>query len=466
MIAPMQSTPFDDGFVWGVASSSFQIEGAVDDGGRSSSIWDDFARVPGCIKGGDTGETACDSYNRFADDIGLIGDLGANAYRFSIAWPRVIPSGVGPSNDAGLAYYDRVVDALLARGIEPWVTLYHWDLPSDLEARGGWLNRDIVTWFADYTRAVVERLSDRVSHWFTLNEPQIFLGHGYAIGEHAPGKRLSRKEWLLAAHHALMAHGRSVQIIREAAKKTPVIGWAPVGSVVCPRTADPDEIELARRETFSIGDGNPINNTWYADPVILGHYPEDGLRLYGEDAPAVEPGDMELMCQPIDFYGVNIYSGGLVRRPEENGSAPPRWTERGYPRTMFDWPVRPESLYWGPRFLQERYGLPVYVTENGLASMDWVHADGAVHDAARIDFISRYLGELRRAQADGVDVRGYFHWSILDNFEWAEGYRMRFGLVYVDFETLERVPKDSYRWYQRIIETGGACLPASPVPVR
>ena len=335
-----------------------------------------------------------------------------------------------------------------------------------MERRGGWLNREIVSWFGDYVRLVVERLSDRVSRWITLNEPQIFLGLGYGNGEHAPGLRLPRADLLKATHHALLAHGRAVQVIREHARTTPLVGWAPVGPVTCPPTDHPDDVEAARAATFSIGEGGPYNNTWYSDPAVLGHYPEDGLRLYGPDAPQVRPGDMELIRQPLDWYGVNIYSGTMLRRPSDNGHAPAAWTERGYPRTMFDWPVRPQSLYWGTRFLHERYGLPIYVTENGLASMDWVHADGHVHDTARIDFLTRYLGELRRASLSGVDVRGYFHWSILDNFEWAEGYRMRFGLVYVDFRTLERLPKDSYHWYREVIRSQGRNLTSVPVPVR
>jgi len=463
---PTDALEFPPEFVWGVASSSYQIEGAVAEDGRAPSVWDDFSHTPGKIKTGDTGDVACDSYHRSAEDADLIAGLGAGAYRLSIAWPRVIPDGTGAINEPGLAYYDRVVDELLERGVDPWITLYHWDLPSALHARGGWQNRDIVEWFADYTRAVVDRLSDRVSHWMTLNEPQIFLGYGYGSGTHAPGLQLSQRDLLLATHHALLAHGRACQVIREHAKKPPTIGWAPVGAVACPATDDPADVEAARHDTFTIGHGGAGGNTWYADPVVLGHYPEDGLALYGDDAPKARAGDMDLICQPLDFYGVNIYSGGMTRAGRNGEDKAHWWAEPGGPVTCFGWPVRPQALYWGCRFIQERYKLPVYVTENGLASMDWVHADGHVHDTGRIDFLARYLSEVRRAIGDGVDVRGYFQWSILDNFEWAEGFRMRFGLVYVDYRTLERLPKDSYRWYAEAIRTHGRSIPEVPAAVR
>jgi beta-glucosidase len=455
-----------DGFVWGVASASYQVEGAAAEGGRSPSVWDEFSQTPGKTHEGHTGAVACDSYHRPDEDADLIAGLGATGYRLSIAWPRVVPAGVGDLNEPGLAYYDRLVDALLARGVDPWVTLFHWDMPACLYRRGGWLNRDAPSWFADYTEAVVDRLSDRVTHWFTLNEPQIFLGLGHNEGTHAPGLRLSRKDVLLATHHALLAHGTSAQVIRARAKRPSQIGCAPVGNLKSPATDGAADVEAARAATFSVPEkGWTFNYTWYCDPMLRGHYPEDGLALFGKDAPEVRPGDMETIRQPMDFFGVNIYSSDVVRAGPD-GAAEPAPRGPGYPITMFRWPVQPDALYWGPKFLQERYRLPVVITENGLASMDWVHTDGQVHDAGRIDFLTRYLLELRRAIADGVDVRGYFQWSIMDNFEWAEGYALRFGLVYVDYRTGERIPKDSYRWFRSVIAANGQNLPAAPAPLR
>lgn len=455
-----------EGFVWGAASASYQVEGGAREGGRSPSVWDEFSETPGKTFDGHTGAVACDSYHRPEEDAALLADMGATGYRLSIAWPRVIPGGDGVINDAGLAYYDRLVDALLARGVDPWVTLFHWDFPACLYRRGGWLNRDSADWLAEYTAAVVDRLSDRVTNWFTLNEPQIFLGLGHNEGTHAPGLKLSRKDVLLATHHALLGHGKSAQVIRARAKKPSRIGCAPVGNLKSPATETPADIEAARAATFSVPEqGWTFNYTWYCDPMLRGHYPEDGLKLFGKDAPAAPEADMKTIHQPMDFFGVNIYNSEIVRAGKD-GKPEPVKRGPGYPITMFRWPVQPDALYWGPRFLQERYKLPVVITENGLASMDWVHADGKVHDAGRIDFLTRYLGELRRAISDGVDVRGYFQWSIMDNYEWAEGYALRFGLVYVDYLSGERIPKDSYYWMKSVIASNGESLPETPAGLR
>lgn len=451
--------PFPMDFTWGVASSAYQIEGARTSGGRGPSVWDTFDATPGHVFENHSGEHACDHFHRLESDLDLIAGLGVKAYRFSISWPRVMPHGSGEVSSEGLGFYDRVVDGLLRRGVQPFVTLYHWDHPQAIQDRGGWQARESADWFADYARVVVDRLSDRVTHWMTLNEPQIFIGHGLIDGNHAPGLKLTRRDSLLASHNVMLAHGKATQVIRAGAKKKPLVGWAPVGDTVFPADDRPESIEAARQLTFGIR--NPTGNwafcnTWFADPVVLGHYPEDGLRLFGADAPKPLPGDMEQICQPIDFYGVNIYSGVPAvmgpNGPQVTGFAP------GNPRTMFNWCVDERSLYWGPRFIHERYKLPLYITENGLASMDWVHLDGTVPDPGRIDYTARYLGALSQAMEDGVDVRGYFHWSILDNFEWAEGYRMRFGLVHVDYQTLKRTPKQSYHWYKQVIASGGAGL--------
>lgn len=451
--------PFPKNFLWGVAASAYQIEGAHDADGKGPSIWDEHCRVPGAIQNGDTGDVACDHYHRSGQDVALMGDLGVGAYRLSISWPRVMPEGTGRVNGAGLAFYDRLVDDLLARNIAPWVTLFHWDYPASLQTRGGWQNPKSPEWFAEYARVVVDRLSDRVTHWMTINEPQVYLGAGHLVGVHPPLLKLERPALLRAIHHALLAHGRAAQVIREHAKALPSIGWAPVCVTHYPATDDPGDIEAARARTFSVPDVSEwtFSNTWYSDPAILGRYPDDGLARFGRDMPRFTEAEMRTIHQPLDFYGVNIYFGNPVRAggggaPEEVPFPP------GHPRTMMQWPVTPEALYWGPRFTSERYGLPVYITENGMAAHDWRFPDGAVHDPNRIDFLRGYLMNLRRAIDDGSDIRGYFQWSFMDNFEWTEGYRKRFGLVHVDYPTQTRTPKDSYHWYRKVIESNGGIL--------
>lgn len=450
---------FPKDFVWGVATSAYQVEGAAALDGRKPSIWDRFCETPGKVFDGHTGAVACDQYRLYRDDVDMMKRLGVSAYRFSISWPRVLPDGVGEPNEAGLAYYDRLVDALLQAQIEPWVTLYHWDLPTVLYDKGGWLNRESVDWFEQYTTLIARRLGDRVGNWFTFNEPQIFIGHGHDLCEHAPGEKLSRREILQMSHHVLLAHGRSVQSLRANCAKAPRVGWAPVGAPSFPVVEDEAHIDAARAHMFGVREADwAQQNSWFSDPVMLGGYPGDGEKVFGDDYPKIAEGDMEQIHQPADFFGVNIYSGSPVSI--ENGGQPTTARRSdGYPVTVFGWAVAPECLYWGVRFFHERYGKPVYITENGLASMDWVHADGKVHDPGRIDYLARHLHGLRRATAEGVDVRGYFQWSMMDNFEWAEGYRKRFGLVYVDYETQERIPKESFYWYANLIRSNGTELP-------
>lgn len=456
---------FPNHFSWGVAAAAYQIEGAADLDGRLPSVWDAFAQQPGAVRNGHTGQIACDHYHRYEEDADLMAVLGVNAYRLSISWPRVVDRA-GKVNEKGMAFYDRLIDALLKRDIVPWVTLYHWDMPMHLFQRGGWLNREVADWFADYTRLVVDRLSDRVSNWITLNEPQVYIDHGHAAGTHAPGMKYAQPQLLRAIHHSLLAHGRAVQVIRQRARTKPHVGWAMVGCGMIPATSNQVDIDAARRATIQVGDGPGwlFNTTWYADPALRGEYPADGLARHARHMPDGFEDDLSDIHQPIDFYGCNIYQCGYVRAGDDgehtNASPPP-----GGPYTQIHWPVTPEALYWVPRFIHERYGLPIYITENGCAGMDWVHQDGKVHDAPRIDFLSRNLCALRDAAADGVDIRGYFQWSILDNFEWGWGYDQRFGIVYVDFVTLKRIPKDSYDWYMQVIKTNGECLPENPAPM-
>ena len=446
---------FPTNFTWGVAAASYQIEGAWDEEGKGLSVWDMLVRQPGKIWEGDTGDVACDHYHRYPEDVALMRAVGVKAYRLSVSWPRIIPQGKGSINDRGLAFYDRLIDELLAKGIEPWVTLFHWDYPYDLFLRGGWLNPDSPKWFADYVEVVTDRLSDRVEHWITLNEPQCFLHLGHSAGEHAPGLKLGLHEVLTATHHALLAHGLAVQNIRTRAKRKPLIGWAPVGWFCYPVSREPQDVEAARQATMRVTNG--WNNSWYADPVILGKYPEDGLQAFGSAVPKFPSSDLETMCQPLDFYGFNSYTGVPTKAGPDGSPVHPKLGP-GYPHSLFLWKVTPPILYWGPKFMAERYNLPLVITENGMSNCDWVAQDGKVHDGARIDYLRRHLRALSDAMAEGVDVRGYFQWSIMDNFEWAEGYKHRFGLVHVDFETQKRTLKESAYWYREVINTSGANL--------
>jgi len=448
---------FPKGFVWGAAAASYQVEGAAYEDGKGLSVWDMFCRKQGTIWNGQSGDVACDHYHRYKGDVALMKEIGLHAYRLSISWPRVIPDGTGAVNPQGLAFYERLVDELLAANIQPYVTLFHWDYPYELYCRGGWLNPDSSNWFADYACVVVDKLSDRVKHWMTLNEPSCFIGIGHMEGQHAPGDRLGFAQVLRATHNALLAHGKAAQAIRATSRGACQIGFAPVGAVAIPATDKPEDIQAARQAMFSITERNVWSNTWWMDPIFFGKYPGDGLKLFGRDVPPIRPGDLETICQPLDFFGFNHYQGQTYRAGtnEQPEHVP---YPVGHPLTAFRSYVTPESLYWGPRFFAERYKLPIVVTENGMSNVDWVALDGKVHDPQRIDFTRRYLLQLEKALADGIDVRGYFYWSIMDNFEWAEGFKERFGLIYVDYPTQKRILKDSAYWYQQVIATNGASL--------
>jgi beta-glucosidase len=448
---------FPDQFVWGAAAASYQIEGAAVDDGKGASVWDMFCRKPGAVWNEHSGDVACDHYHRYAEDVAIMKDMGLQAYRLSVSWPRVLPEGTGQVSEKGLAFYDRLIDALLQAGVQPYVTLFHWDYPLALYHRGGWLNRDTVGWFADYADVLVRRLGDRVKHWMTLNEPQVFIGAGHLEGRHAPGDKLAFAEVLRVGHHALLSHGRAVQALRAGGGSDCVIGFAPVGLGKIPSTESPADVEAARRRMFAVNMKTSWTNSWWMDPVFLGRYPEDGLAFYGRDAPDVHAGDMETIAEPVDFFGVNIYEGQYIRAGA-GGEPEVVPVPVGYPMTGFNWNVTPEAMYWALRFFYERYKKPLLITENGLSCRDWISLDGEVHDPGRIDFTARYLRQLHQAIAEGIPVRGYFHWSILDNFEWAEGYKQRFGLVFVDYPTQRRIPKDSARWYRDVIRSNGRVL--------
>ena len=419
---------FPKGFLWGAAAASYQIEGGVNEGGRGASIWDVYSHTPGRIKNGDTGDVACDSYHRWREDVQLVKDMGLGAYRFSVAWPRIAPDGDTNWNQSGLDYYDQLVDALLEAGIQPWVTLYHWDLPQALQSKGGWQNEAIIQSYAAYAEKAARHFKGRVTHWFTFNEPQCFIGMGCGSGEHAPGLRLDPDSLEMCWKNFRRAHALAVDAIH-GADEANLVGLASTGDVYYPETNNPEDVEAARQLTFAADRG----------PYSFSH----ALAL-------------DYLCGKEDFIGLNIYHGTAARMGEhgpESVSYPV-----GGPRTAMGWTVTPDSLEWCPRFAAERYHLPIYISENGLSCQDKVFLDGKVHDPQRIDFLTRYLRSLSRAIAAGADVRGYFQWSLIDNFEWAEGYNQRFGLVYVDYPTGTRIPKDSADWYRGIAVSNGGVL--------
>lgn len=447
---------FAKDFVWGAATSSYQIEGTGRDSGKGQNIWDVFTKEPGRVYEGHTGDIACDHYHRFREDVAYMKELGLKGYRFSIDWSRVLPEGTGKVNEKGIDFYNALIDELLEQGIEPYITLYHWELPYEIYKRGGWMNPEIVEWFGQYARLVAERFSDRVKYFFTLNEPQCFVGLGFLQGCHAPGVKAPLRDTFEMAHNALKAHGRAVQMLRAYGKQNVQIGYAPTSGMCYPEKETPKDIEAARKALFALPDDLSNwtwNVSWWSDPVILGKYPEEGMKKYEKYLPVITDEYMKLISQPIDFYGQNIYNGRCIRmgtdgRPEEVRRP------AGFPKTATNWPVTPEALYWGPKFLYERYRKPIYITENGMACHDTVSQDGKVHDPNRIDFLARYLKNLKRA-AEEIDIRGYFQWSLMDNFEWDKGYAERFGIIYVDFETQERIWKDSAYWYRDLIRRNG-----------
>lgn len=439
---------FPADFVWGAATSAYQVEGAAYRDGGGDSVWDMLGRQPGRIAGGDTGEIACDHYHRYREDVELMADIGLQAYRFSVSWPRVLPRGVGEINQRGLDFYDDLVDALLEKNILPWLTLFHWDFPYQLYCRGGWLNRDSADWFADYVAIIVERLSDRVTHWCTLNEPQIYIGNGHLAGSHAPGLRMGFAEALLAAHHTLLAHGKAVQAIRAGSRQAAVVSASQAGSYCMPTTDLEADVEAARGRNFAIRHQDFYNNTWFADPMLLGRYPADGIELFGADLPEIRGDDLDTICQPLDYFGANIYWGSYGRAGDEGEFEPV--INENLDRTDLGWPVTPEVMYWAPKFYFDRYRLPVVVTENGMANADRVQG-GVVDDEARIRFHHDYLSEYARVIDDGVPCPAYLAWSVMDNFEWAEGYAKRFGLIHVDYATQRRTLKNSAYWYSHVI---------------
>ncbi|MEG2020324.1 MAG: GH1 family beta-glucosidase [Oscillospiraceae bacterium] len=448
---------FKKDFVWGVATSSYQIEGAAHEDGRGSSVWDDFCDEDGRVFEHHNGDVACDHYHLYKQDIKLMAELGVKAYRFSISWPRVLPQGTGEINQKGLAFYVNLVDELLKYGIEPYITLYHWDMPSALFKKGGWLNSDSPMWFEEYTRVIANALKGKAKNIITFNEPAIFMGLGYVSTVHAPGIKMSRKDSLLMAHHVLLAHGRAVKTLRSTLANVK-IGFAPNSAPCIPASNSDADIKAAKQQYFSAtSNANWLMNvTLWSDPIFFGKYPQDAIEKYGNDMPSYTGEDMQIISQPIDFYGQNIYSGDLYM--DADGEPKHVAYSEGNPKTAIGWYVSFDCLYWGVKFLYERYKTPIVITENGMSSHDWVQMDGKVHDPQRIDYLHRHLLGLRKAADEGIEINGYMQWSFMDNFEWAKGYDDRFGLVYIDFQTQKRIPKDSFYWYAQTIRENGENL--------
>jgi beta-glucosidase len=437
------SSYFPRDFVWGAATAAYQIEGAANEDGRGESVWDRFCATPGKVRNGDTGAVACDFYHRYRDDIALMRELGIDAFRFSIAWPRILPEGRGLVNRKGLDFYDRLVDELLGNGIDPYVTLFHWDTPQALEDKGGWPARATVDAFAEYVEVVGERLGDRVGHWITHNEPWVVAWVGHGWGHHAPG-HMSDADALATAHHLLLSHGRAVEILRRVSPSSEVGITLNLDNPYAV-SDDPEDVAAARWV-----DG--LHNRWFLDPIFRGEYPSDMLEAWRESMPVVEDGDLATIATSIDFLGVNNYTSPFVSA-DENGGRSRIIHRANVDRTDMGWEVVPEGLHDLLVRLHHDYAPPaIYVTENGAAFADVRGHDGSVLDPERQSYFSEYIEAAGCAIAEGVPLRGYFAWSLLDNFEWAWGYWKRFGLIYVDYATLERVPKGSFYWYRDFIQ--------------
>jgi beta-glucosidase len=429
-------------FVWGAATASYQIEGAAHEDGRGESVWDRFCATPGKVRNGDDGSVACDFYHRYRDDIGLMRELGLDAFRFSIAWPRILPEGRGRVNEAGLDFYDRLVDELLGSGITPFATLFHWDTPQTIEDAGGWPSRDTVEAFSEYVEVVVSRLGDRITHWITHNEPWVVSWVGHAWGHHAPGGT-SDPDALATAHHLLLSHGRAVDIIR---RRSPGSQVGITLNLDHPYPATDDEADAAAARWV---DG--LHNRWFLDPIFHGRYPTDLAEEWESIMPKVHDGDLETIAAPIDFLGVNNYTSPLVAA-DENGGRSQIVRRQGVEHTDMGWEIVPDGLHdLLVRVHRDYAPAAIYITENGAAFPDVRGHDGSVADPERQGYLESYMDAAARAAASGVPLRGYFAWSLLDNFEWAWGYWKRFGLIYIDYHTLERVPKGSFYWYRDLI---------------
>jgi beta-glucosidase len=434
---------FSKDFLWGAASASHQIEGAWDEDGKTPNIWD--ALTKGHVEYGDDGKVACDHYHRYKEDIALMKKIGLKSYRFSISWARIFPDDSGKINEKGMQFYKNLVDELLKAGITPMCTLYHWDLPMWIYEKGGWEKEENVKYFEQYAGACVEALSDKIEYWLTFNEVECFVPAGYGSGAHAPFLTNGPEKIKQIVRNVMLAHGKAVMKMREVAKRPIKISVAQALYVTSPVHETPEEIEEARVVSFE-SDMQGIAS-WWGDPVYLGKR-QPGTNFLSDE-------DLAIIHQPLDFFAFNMYTAGGYSSPkyEPNPRAYP-----GYPLTAMNWPITPECLYWAAKFCYERYGLPIMITENGMANIDFVMLDGKVHDPQRIDYVQRHLRYLKRATEEGIPVIGYQYWSIMDNFEWAYGYSRRFGLIYIDYVTQERTLKDSAYFYSEVIKTNGENL--------
>ena len=434
-------------FIWGVATSSYQIEGAANEGGRGQSIWDTFCKVPGKVANFDNGDIACDHYHRFKEDLDLMKWMGVKAYRFSVAWPRVIPDGVGRVNEMGLDFYDRLIDSLLEREIAPWLTMYHWDLPEALQIRGGWNNREVVEWFGEYAEMLTSRFGDRVKNWMTLNEPLCSAWLGHLYGDMAPGIK-DLQTALNVSHHLLMSHGLACQVIRSN------VSEANVGIVINVTPAVPATDSQEDSNAAQLADG--FDNRWFLDPVFGRTYPADVIDTLGA-SPEIHSGDMKLIAQDLDFLGLNFYFRQTVAADQNSKPLPIRSVNReNVKRTAMNWEVHPQAFEEILLRISKEYSpKAIYITENGSAWNDEV-INGEIIDDERIDYLARHLDAMRSAKNQGAPILGYFAWSFLDNFEWAYGYEKRFGLIYVDYKTQKRTPKKSAFFYRQLLLNGTA----------
>ncbi|MCR4635083.1 MAG: beta-glucosidase [Butyrivibrio sp.] len=449
---------FRDDFVWGVAASAYQTEGRDVNDGAGVSIWDTFVRK-GKIADRFNADIACDMIHRYKEDFAIMKTMGVKAYRFSISWSRLIPDGIGEVNEAAVRFYRDMLITMRENGIKPFITLFHWEYPQALEDKGGWVNPESPKWFERYAQVVGDNFADLCDDFITFNEPQCTINLGYVRGYHAPGKELPLKDTLFAAHNLLKAHGLAVKVLRQKAPNAR-IGYAPTCGVAYPASDAPKDIEAAKRRYFGFDEDLANwgwNVSWFLDPVILGRYPQEGMDLFKDDLFEITKEDMELINQPIDFIGQNIYNGYPIKAGDK-GEIVYEKRDRGYNQTAMGWPITPSCLYWGPKFLYERYHKDILITENGMACCDYPAPDGAIHDGERIAFLDKYISNLQKAADEGASIMGYFHWSYCDNFEWTDGYTKRFGLVYVDYPSLKRTIKDSGFWFKEVMETNGKNL--------
>lgn len=441
---------FSKDFLWGCASAAIQVEGAYDEDGKGPSFWDTMSE--GHVDNGDTPKVASDHYHHMKEDVALMKELGLKAYRFSISWPRVIPEE-GKVNEKGLKFYRDLLDELEKAGITPLCTLYHWDLPEWVYEKGGWMDDSVSEYFEEYAKVVVDALSDKIQYWMPFNEPTSFIGEGYLHGTHPPyektvkGSEEEKEKVIRLTRNVLISHAKAAKVIRENAKLTPKIGIATDTTSYIPDSESKEDIEYARQKTFDTEVNHYLPN-WWLDPIMKG---EAHPRLRA----ALSDEEMELIHKPLDFIGWNCYCANNYNEDAAPGFKP-GWA--GQPRTNMGWAITPDALYWGTRFITERYDTPLMISENGFANVDFVYDDGKVHDPQRIQFLTWYLRGLKRAADEGYPVIGYMVWSIMDNFEWAFGLSKRFGLIYIDYRTGERIPKDSYEWYKEVIKSNGENL--------